>query len=120
MQTIRIGRDSSNDVVVQDSFVGRKHLELSVENGEVRAKDLQSRNGTFVNGKRIEGEVRLFPGDNLLIGKTVVPWQQYISALPAIEDARRQQIRIRRMWWMVGIIGSVSSFIGLILTLLML
>lgn len=120
MQIIRIGRDINNDVVIQDSYVGRNHLELIVENGITKVRDLQSRNGTFVNGRRIENETRLFPGDTLLIGKTVLPWQQYISALPVNDENRRQQYKIRRMWWMVGIIGSVSSFIGLILTLLML
>ena len=67
-----IGRDKSADLVLDnDDEVSRKHayLEPSSE-GELELGDLESRNGTFVNGRRIKKPVQLKNGDKVRIGKT--------------------------------------------------
>lgn len=47
-----VGRDSRCDVVVDDQYVGRKHLAVGLEGGVWVASDLQTENGSFVNGRR--------------------------------------------------------------------
>jgi hypothetical protein len=55
-RTIQIGRGPGNDIVLSDpnSGVSRTHAELRFRNGRCVVVDLQSQNGTFVNGERIE------------------------------------------------------------------
>lgn len=79
MRVITIGRSSENDVVIQDPKVSRTHLQL-VSNGiNCSVVDLNSANGTYVNGKKISGEVHLNPNDTIRIGDTNLPWQTYIN-----------------------------------------
>ncbi|MET8426262.1 FHA domain-containing protein [Nocardia sp. NPDC004860] len=53
--TLRIGRAADNDIVVPDLMVSRHHAELQViAEGKYRVVDLDSHNGTYVNGHRIE------------------------------------------------------------------
>ena len=79
MKVITIGRSTeSNDIVVNDEKVSRNHLQMVMDdNGNYSVVDLESTNGTYVNGQRIFGEVRLRPGDEVRIGQTVLPWQNY-------------------------------------------
>ena len=59
-KTIRIGRASDNDIVLIHPSVSRNHLELFYDGeGNVFLTDLNSANGTFVNGQRIVGSVQL-------------------------------------------------------------
>jgi ABC-type multidrug transport system ATPase subunit len=51
--TIRVGRLADNDVVLDDLLVSRRHAELHREDGRWRLADLNSANGTFVNGRRV-------------------------------------------------------------------
>ena len=50
---ITVGRDQSNDIVLKFPFVSSKHFTLRTESGIVRIEDNASRNGLFLNGKRI-------------------------------------------------------------------
>lgn len=77
MSKVNIGRDKANDIVINDSKVSRKHLEIKYENGHFSLKDLGSTNGTFVNGKKIDTETEIFIGDNVKIGDIVLPWEKY-------------------------------------------
>lgn len=53
-QTRIIGRDQRADIVLQGGHVSRRHAELSVRDHRLWIKDLNSSNGTFVNGSRID------------------------------------------------------------------
>ena len=61
-----IGRDPQNDVVLDDRPISRKHAEIRLRLGRYTLYDLQSTNGTFVNGRRI-AEVVLSDGDRITI-----------------------------------------------------
>ncbi len=78
MRIITIGRSSENDIVIKDAKVSRIHLQLVInDSGEYSIVDLNSANGTYVNGKRISGEVNLRPHDTVRIGDTTIPWTEY-------------------------------------------
>jgi transcriptional regulator with GAF, ATPase, and Fis domain len=64
---ITIGREASNDIPVTDPSVSRKHCRLSCEGGRYRVQDLGSRNGTLVNGSKVE-EQWLRHGDEIATG----------------------------------------------------
>ncbi len=68
-----IGR-SSEALPITDSTVSRRHAELTPDDGSWYLRDLDSANGTFVNGQRITieaGRVRLAPGDQVRCGSTL-------------------------------------------------
>ena len=52
-----LGRDSDNDVVIDSQLASRRHAVLLIEGPFVTIKDAGSRNGTYVNGRRVEAEV---------------------------------------------------------------
>ena len=68
-----LGRDESADVVVDDPGVSRRHSEIRVTTDGphlvTSIRDLNSTNGTFVNGERITSQ-RLEDGDRLTLGRT--------------------------------------------------
>ncbi len=66
---VTIGRRSDNVVRLVDAKVSRTHAVILATDEGFRIDDLNSINGTFVNGKRIESSL-LTPGDNITIGLT--------------------------------------------------
>lgn len=63
-----IGRSPENDVMVSNALVSRQHARLTFDDSGCRITDLGSGNGSFVNGERVEGTIRLTPGDIIDIG----------------------------------------------------
>lgn len=84
MKTIRVGRSSGNDIVIQhDPYVGRTHCQFIIDdNGNYRVIDLNSANGTYINGVRRQGETKLNVNDTVRIGNTILPWQNYFNGKP--------------------------------------
>ena len=70
--TFAIGRDEECDLVLEDDQVSRRHAELELSNDRIVVRDLGSRNGTFVNGKRIQEPTPLEGNEQLRVGNTVV------------------------------------------------
>jgi hypothetical protein len=68
---VSIGRHSSNDIVIQDPQVSRKHLQLRAEKGSYLLFDLSSTGGTLINNKPVSS-AKLKPGDVIKIGKTLL------------------------------------------------
>ncbi len=62
------GRQDDCHLRIRSSQVSRKHCELFEKHGLLLVKDLTSSNGTFVNGKKIDGQRVMEPGDELSIG----------------------------------------------------
>ena len=64
-----IGRATGADFIVDAALVSRVHCRLTaLAGGELEVKDLESTNGTFVNGARVD-TARLAPGDKLQVGR---------------------------------------------------
>ncbi|MDA1273388.1 MAG: FHA domain-containing protein [Verrucomicrobia bacterium] len=70
-ESIVIGRGVECDVVIKDVKASRKHCRLTRTDGGFVLEDLGSRNGTFVNGEKIEESVTLKQGQNFKAGDTV-------------------------------------------------
>jgi two-component system response regulator GlrR len=71
---VSIGTHASNDLVVERDTVSRFHCELRIDERGVSVRDLASRNGTFVDGVRIES-AWLGPRHALRLGDLVVAFQ---------------------------------------------
>lgn len=69
---ITLGRDERNSVMIDDKMVSRFHAEVQKIKDDYYIKDLNSSNGTFVNGERVpEGKyVKLRDGDIIRVGKS--------------------------------------------------
>jgi pSer/pThr/pTyr-binding forkhead associated (FHA) protein len=81
--TMMIGRDNENDIVLESSTVSRCHAVLLRDTVGVRLIDLESTNGTYVNGIMVTSNepVRLDNGNIIQIGQVMA---RYIA--PATEN----------------------------------
>jgi pSer/pThr/pTyr-binding forkhead associated (FHA) protein len=72
--TVRLGRDELADLQILDDMISRSHLDVSFDGKKdvCRIEDLNSANGTFVNGQRIAGEVELKDGDTIRLGESTL------------------------------------------------
>jgi hypothetical protein len=68
---ITLGRDITNDIVLNDPEVSRHHLRLTRSAEGFTLEDLASTNGTFINGQRMTGSRPLNRGDMIGLGETV-------------------------------------------------
>ena len=71
-----LGRSRDCDVVIDDPNVSRRHAEISPDvAGHWLLVDLGSTNGTVLDGRRIEGPVKLTPGDEIEIGTSTITFE---------------------------------------------
>jgi len=82
---VTLGRDITNDIVINDPEVSRHHMRLTRGAGGFTVEDLGSTNGTFVNGQRLTGARPLRPGDMIGLGETVTLAYE-MSAAPTIAE----------------------------------
>lgn len=66
-----VGRASENEVVLAAAKVSGEHLVLTRRGAALTVEDLDSTNGTFLNGRRIDGEAEVFEGDRIYLGDYV-------------------------------------------------
>jgi pSer/pThr/pTyr-binding forkhead associated (FHA) protein len=82
-----IGRSEECQLRVNSDAISRRHCAITLEQGEVRIRDLGSRNGTYVNGTRIDGEHRIQMGDQLRVG----PLEFLVTFLKAASSPKAAQ-----------------------------
>ncbi|MDO8526945.1 MAG: FHA domain-containing protein [Deltaproteobacteria bacterium] len=73
--TLSMGRSHTNQVVLKDAKSSRQHAEIRAQGNECILIDLNSSNGTLVNGQRVH-EHLLTPNDEIQIGDFVMQFQQ--------------------------------------------
>ena len=98
LSEITLGRDPSSRIAFdlqRDDFVSRKHAVIRVKNEKevyFRLADLNSSNGTFLNGERISGEVELLPDDLVELGSGGPKFVFDVQPRPANLPARTRQM----------------------------
>ncbi|MDP9024559.1 MAG: DUF3662 and FHA domain-containing protein [Candidatus Eremiobacteraeota bacterium] len=68
--TVTVGRSEESDIFLVDPSVSRNHAEIDMDPRGPLVRDLDSTNGTFVNGERVAGSKRAQAGDVLTFGNT--------------------------------------------------
>lgn len=100
---VTIGREEGNGLRLNDERVSRYHAKVQMEDGDVILTDLDSTNGTRVNGSAIQIR-RLRPGDQVSIGRSMLLFgtMEEIAArragsVPATGEAHAQTIRAEEL-----------------------
>jgi len=68
---MRIGRDTNNDIVLEDTEVSRRHARVEARGASWVLMDVGSTNGTFLNDRELDDCVRLERGDRVKIGSHI-------------------------------------------------
>ncbi|MDE6697182.1 MAG: FHA domain-containing protein [Muribaculaceae bacterium] len=119
MKVITIGRSAENNIIINDAKVSRTHLQLVLnDNGACSVVDLNSANGTFVNGQKITGEVCLQPNDIICIGNTTLPWHEYIqtsvkTSQKSMDNVLPKSGHNKTLWYVVACVIFVLLVCGI-------
>ena len=79
-----IGSGADADIRLMDEGISHEHAEITLDNQQIRVRDLGSRNGTFLEGKRIDGIVIFETGQVLSLGSAAL-----CLAEPSLRGTRR-------------------------------
>ncbi|MEO1497095.1 MAG: sigma 54-interacting transcriptional regulator [Planctomycetota bacterium] len=94
-EAVTVGRAPTNRVVVKDERCSRNHAEVFSSSGNWVLRDLESRNGTTLNGKRISTDQELAPGDIIKVGSVCLAFVDDIqAAFPDSQNVLRASQRI--------------------------
>jgi|SRR5687767_7051826 len=95
-----IGREEDCDFAIDDSELSRRHAAIAArEDGRAELRDLESRNGTFVNGRRITAPALLEGGEEIRLGQTVLTASRTREEAggEGLTQGARRESTIRRM-----------------------
>lgn len=67
-----VGRSPSSDIVIDEPYVSATHARFTIQGPALVLEDLESTNGTMVNGHAIDQPVTLRDGDEVQVGDTVM------------------------------------------------
>jgi len=79
-EKILIGRSEDNDLALPDPFSSGHHAVIAPGDSGFCVRDNGSKNGTFLNGKKVQGEIELKRGDEILIGSTRIIYDKELSS----------------------------------------
>lgn len=107
----KIGKKESNDFIIADSTVSRNHFSLEYTADSFLLRDLDSTNGTYVNGTKVK-EAYLVPGDRIRIGNTTlefVAFEEKVKIEPSEKEhfglMVGQSLKMRQIF---GILEKIS------------
>ncbi len=128
-----IGREPECDLQVLDSEVSRRHAKITIRDGVARIDDLQSANGTYVNGERILTSYTFAPGDRIQIGEATIQLTSPVFAgevartLPpevtAVREVFTQPAKLlgaesgNRKWWTLAVVSATTFMLLLDVTI---
>ncbi|MBN1262178.1 MAG: FHA domain-containing protein [Anaerolineae bacterium] len=99
---LRLGRSPRCDLVIPDRRVSRKHAEIRLDDEQYLLADLDSANGTYLNGQRLTEAQSLHPGDAIAVGGAIFHFHDpdatmRESAIPSVVfDARSGELWVDR------------------------
>src|SRR6185436_15558490 len=70
-----VGRDTSAGITINDTMASRNHFKVEARTGSYVLVDLNSKNGTLLNGSRVK-ESRIAAGDRIQVGETVFSFME--------------------------------------------
>ena len=85
-----LGRQAECDLQLTEGHASRRHAKFSFADGAVWLEDLNSANGTFVNGTKLTGKVKLTSGDRLRFDVEEFDFKVPGTAAPAVDDGKTQ------------------------------
>jgi Nif-specific regulatory protein len=88
-QRYTLGRAATNRIVLKDDLCSREHAEVYFAEGRWRLRDLESLNGTRLNGSPLDSEWELAPGDEVLVGRSQLLFVDSMDQLPDVPAAPR-------------------------------
>lgn len=99
--TITIGRDKTNSISLDDQRISRHHCEIWREENIYKLKDLNSKNGSYVNNLLVK-EIALNSGDTILTGETLLtfyytPVQQCTTPVSFLPQDPKQTLIVRKL-----------------------
>ena len=104
MKIIKIGTAESNDIhkgFRNDPTVSRFHCEIFIDDDNNKfITDLDSTNGTFVNGNKISEPVKLEDLDIIRAGNSLVKWKEYLMNLNIDNDLVEEDDWVKAIEWM--------------------
>jgi Nif-specific regulatory protein len=83
-----LGRAPTNRIVLKDDLCSREHAEVVWHDGHWHVRDLDSLNGTRVNGDRLDTEWELTPQDEISLGRTRLLFVEDMNQLPDLPRQR--------------------------------
>lgn len=89
-ESITIGRQLDNDLVINDSLVSRRHAQIQYKAHQFFLEDLGSTGGTFLNSRPINNSTPLHSGDIILIANIPI---MFVIDMKAIGGSVNQQTR---------------------------
>lgn len=66
------GRDPAAQVPIRDEMASRRHFQIDYRDGRYHLRDLESKNGVFLNSKKLEGVAMLVANDRIQVGDTLL------------------------------------------------
>lgn len=107
----KIGKRETNDFALLDKTVSRNHMEIEYTSDSFLLRDMESTNGTFLNGNKVK-EAYLAPGDQIKIGNTVLEFQAFDEKIKIEPSDRESYGRLvgksRKMRQIFGILERIS------------
>ncbi len=80
-EVVTIGRVQGNQIVLPRGNVSKKHAKLEYSGGEFRLTDLNSTNGTYINGRRITDTTLVKQSDSVYVGEFILAFERSPSDL---------------------------------------
>jgi len=114
---LTIGRSRNCDIHLDDPAVSARHLTVTVTNGRCSVADCDSRNGSYVNGMRLDGARGLVDGDDIVIGATTLRFATRQASPTATADSSKRKsggasTRRLRLIWALSAIVSLLMVLG--------
>lgn len=89
---ITVGRSAYNDMVIAEYTISNRHCQFRYEPGRLLLSDLGSLNGTYHNGRLLEGEerVKIRPQDTIVIGRFLFEFVEGADFFSRVEAALKE------------------------------